>query len=155
MHCPSGISCGTTRRFPARLHQHRFGASCRPVSQRISRFTRRRSAGTGHGGFDGSNIDNLTITPANFDGLPAEASHIIPNARRLAVAPDLFAMTAIDSAYVAASTLVVQVRDFGKGLQSGRWLPPVQRGSGRWKSPWLQLGEPNRAFRLLRVDATS
>jgi hypothetical protein len=110
---------------------------------------------TGHGGFDGSEIDNLTITPTNFDGFPAEASHIIPNARRLAIAPDLFAMTAVGSDYRAASSFVVQVRDLSEGLQSGRWLPPVQRGSGPWKSPWLQLDEPNRVFRLLRVDATS
>lgn len=76
---------------------------------------------------------------------------VVASARSLPAAPGLTALTVLDSLDPPGSTdvLLTELTNPAALVTSGRWIGPVQRGSGPWSSPWLEVAEPRLGITVI------
>jgi hypothetical protein len=107
---------------------------------------------TGHGGFVGPEFENLTLFPNIVRGAPeSTACHVVTQARPLAAVSGVVALTTLADAR-PPSTVIACLANPIALLRHGHWVRPIQRGSGPWRSPWLELPEPHRVLTVLHVE---
>ncbi len=113
---------------------------------------RRAEQLTGHGGLVGPELENVTVLPeACLDVPESSAAHVAVDARPLAAAPHLVALTMMADPD-PPSTVIASITSPTGLLRHGHWVRPTQRGNGPWRSPWLELPEPHEVLTILHVD---
>lgn len=111
---------------------------------------------TGHGGWLGPAFDDFAVRPTVSLDPPVASPGclVVATARCLPASPGLTALVVFDSLEPPgpAEVLLIELTDPAVLLTTGRWIAPVQRGSGPWSSPWLEVAEPLRAITVIDGD---
>lgn len=138
---------GTRRRKITLLNMN---SAARPVRTLTS--ASRPDELTGHGGFVSPEFENLTLLPNTVCETPeSPACHVVAQARPLAAMRGAVAMTVLADAR-PPSTVIACLANPLVLLRHGQWVRPIHRGSGPWRSPWLELPEPHRVLAVLHVE---